>query len=77
MKFYLSSYRIGNETKKLKKMIPKNKKTALISNALDCYSNIKRRKRSEQRNIKELTKVGLNVELLDLRNYFYQKEKLK
>ncbi|OGI11717.1 hypothetical protein A3K64_00285 [Candidatus Micrarchaeota archaeon RBG_16_36_9] len=77
MKFYLSSYKIGNEIRKLKKMIPKNKKTALIPNALDCYNNIERRKQSEQRNVKELTKVGLDVEILDLRNYFNRSEKLK
>jgi len=77
MKFYLSSYRIGNEVRKLKKLIPKNKKTALIPNALDYSKDLERRKKGEQDNVKELTKVGLDVEILDLRNYFNRSEKLK
>ena len=35
MKYYLSSYKIGNEIEKLKDLIPSNKRTAYISNALD------------------------------------------
>jgi dipeptidase E len=77
MKFYLSSYRMGNEIGKLKKMIPKNKKTALIMNAVDCYNDLERRKKGEQQNVKELSKVGLDVEILDLRDYFGRREKLK
>lgn len=77
MKFYLSSYRIGNEVKKLKKMIPKNRKTALITNALDFSNDFKRRKQGEQENIKELTKIGLDVEILDLQDYFNRSQKLK
>jgi dipeptidase E len=77
MKFYLSSYRIGNEVKKLKKMIPRNKKTALIMNSLDCYTDLKRRKKNELENIKELTEVGLDVEILDLRDYFNRKKLLR
>jgi dipeptidase E len=78
MKFYLSSYGIGNEVKKLKKMIPKgNKKTAYISNALDYSKGLERRKKHEKRNIKQLTKVGLDVEILDLRNYFNKSYRLK
>lgn len=78
MKFYLSSYRIGNEVEKLKKMVPKgNKKTAYISNALDYSKDLERRKKHEKRNIKQLTEVGLDVEILDLRNYFNQSYRLK
>ena len=77
MKFYLSSYRMGNEAKKLKKMIPRNRKTAVIMNALDCYDDLERRKEGEEREINGLAKVGLNGEILDLRSYFNQKEKLR
>jgi len=68
---------MGNEVKKLKKMIPKNKKTALIPNALDYSKDLKRRERGIQENIKELTKVGLDVEILDLQKYFNKREKLR
>ncbi len=45
MKFYLSSYKVGNETDKLKALIPAdNKKTAYISNALDFSNDAERRK---------------------------------
>jgi len=79
MKYYLSSYKIGGKTEveKLKKLIPTNKKTAYISNALDYSDDIERRKRSEQADIEELTLVGMKVENFDLRDYFNQPEKLK
>jgi len=77
MKFYLSSYKMGKKTRKLKTMLPKNKKTALISNSLDCYSDMKRRKKNETENIKDLKKIGLDVEILDLREYFGKKEMLR
>ena len=35
MKFYLSSYGLGNEADKLVSMVPENKRTAVIFNALD------------------------------------------
>ncbi len=77
MKFYLSSYKIGNEIEKLKALIPvNNKKTAYISNALDFSSDVERRKQSEQSDIEQLKRFGLDVELLDLRNYFDKKSEL-
>lgn len=48
MKLYLSSYKLGNKTPKLKEMIPENnKKTAFIPNALDFATDEERRKKSE------------------------------
>ena len=71
MKFYLSSYRMGNEAEKLKKMVGStNKRVAYISNALDFSKDQERRKRHEKRDIQELKNIGLNPELLDLQNYF-------
>ncbi len=70
MKFYLSSYKIGNDVDKLKNLIPENKKTAYISNALDFSNDIERRKQSEATDIDQLKSLGLDVEILDLREYF-------
>jgi dipeptidase E len=77
MKFYLSSFRMGNDVKKLKSILPRNKKTALIMNAIDFSKDLERRRRSELENIKELTEVGLDVEILDLRDYFHRRGKLR
>jgi dipeptidase E len=77
MKLYLSSYKIGDEGQKLAKMVGGKKRTALISNALDCYSDLERRKKSEQEEIESLTSLGLKPELLDLRDYFDKKDELQ
>jgi len=79
MEFYLSSYKIGGEkeVQQLKDLIPPNKKTAYISNALDFSDDAERRKQSEQSDIDQLVAVGLDVETLDLRDYFDQPEKLE
>jgi len=79
MKYYLSSYKIGGEkeVQQLKGLIPSNKKTAYISNALDFSDDAERRKQSEQADIDQLVAVGLEIEYFDLRNYFGQPEKLE
>ncbi len=78
MKFYLSSYKVGNEKSKLKALIPTdNKKTAYISNALDFSNDAERRKQSEQSDIEQLKPFGLDIELLDLRDYFGKKTELE
>jgi len=77
MRFYLSSYKLGNKVGKLKELIPKNNKTAYISNALDYSTDLERRKNSESSDIKELEKLGMAVEILDLREYFGKSDKLK
>lgn len=78
MKFYLSSYKLGNETDKLKELIPaKNRKTAYISNALDFSDDLERRKKSEQSDISQLEELNLNTEIVDLRDYFNKKNELK
>lgn len=78
MKFYLSSYKIGNETDKLKAMIPTgNRKVAYISNALDFSDDLVRRKQSEQADIEQLNEVGLSdIENIDLRSYFNKEDEL-
>ena len=77
MKFYLSSYKLGNEIDALKALIPSNKKTAFISNALDFSSDLERRKKSEQSDIDDLISAGLDVELVDLRDYFDHQDDLE
>jgi len=77
MKFYLSSYKFGNEIEKLKKLIPKNKKTAYISNALDFSDDLERRRKGEESAIEQFKNLNLDVEIIDLREYFNQKDKLE
>ncbi len=79
MKFYLSSYKLGNEIEKLKAMISlSNKRTAYISNALDLSDDLERRKQSEQADIDQLNMVGLSdIEKIDLRDYFSKKDELE
>jgi len=79
MEYYLSSYKIGGEkeAQQLKEMLPPNRKTAYISNALDFSDDLERRKQGEQEDMNQLTSVGLEVEIFDLRNYFDQPEKLE
>ncbi len=78
MKFYLSSYKLGNEVDKLKELLPtENKKTAYISNALDFSDDLERRKKSEQSDIKQLEELGLDVEIVDLRDYFNKQDELE
>ncbi len=77
MKLYLSSYKIGKEGQKLAKMVGINNRIAVISNALDCYSDLERRKKSEQEEIEALESLDLQPEILDLRDYFNNKEALK
>ena len=77
MDFYLTSYHFGKAFNEFGKMAPKNKKVAMISNAVDCYSNKKRKKKSEKEISKKLKSVGLIPEVLDLKDYFGKKKKLE
>ena len=70
MKFYLSAQRMGREVGRLKRMLPKNRKTAYIPNAMDFLRDSEERRRRDQRNIRKLEALGLDVEVLDLREYF-------
>jgi dipeptidase E len=71
MKFYLSSYKLGNKIEKLKKLVSAtNKKVAYIPNALDFSTDLERRKKSEQSDMDDLIVFGVSVERIDLRDYF-------
>jgi len=75
MKFYLSSYKVGNETERLKEM-SRGKKLGFVPNSLD-YVEIHARQDSNKKNMKDLSDLGIDVELLDLKDYFGKKEELK
>jgi dipeptidase E len=76
MKLYLSSYRLGNNTKELVKMVGKNKKAAIITNALDFSTDPVRKNSSIAREINDLENLGFQPEELDLRIYFNKPAKL-
>lgn len=78
MRFYLSSYKIGNEVLALQNMVSGlDKRTAYISNALDFSNDLERRKKSEGADILDLEAIGLKVENLDLRHFFGREEELR
>jgi len=77
MKFYLSSFKLGDEIEKLKSMIPENKKAVYIFNAFDFSDDLEHRKTREQTDANDLRDVGLDVEILDLRDYFGKREELE
>ena len=78
MRFYLSSYKLGNEVTKLQELTKDgNKKVAYISNALDFAKNIERRAKNEEEDMNMLTAIDFSVEILDLRKYFGKQEELR
>lgn len=78
MKLYLSSYRLGSESEKLKMLVP-NGKIGYIANALDFpgYEQGERRINHIQQDVDSLAGLGLSVEIIDLRNYFHKRTELK
>jgi len=76
MKFYLSSYKIGNKAAELKNLISSNGKLGFIPNALD-HVDPEARQESNKPRLQELAELGINVELLDLKDYFGKKEELE
>ncbi|WP_020616374.1 Type 1 glutamine amidotransferase-like domain-containing protein [Paenibacillus daejeonensis] len=78
MKFYLSSFRIGNQKEKLVQMTKGgNRKIAFINNALDFATDLNRKNMSDLFDINDLTSLGFYVDILDLKNYFNKQEKLE
>jgi dipeptidase E len=77
MKFYISSYRLGNKTDEYKKMVP-NGKVGYISNALDFPNpDFPRLEKHKKGDISSLEKLGLKVGEIDLKKYFGKKEELE
>jgi len=77
MKYYLSSYEIGNETEKLKNLVPKGK-IGYIPNARDFTgADPARRANRNEKDTGSLRKLGLEVEMLNLQDYFGKRDELK
>ena len=76
MRFYLSSYKLGNETEKLKKLVPRGR-IGYIPNALD-FSGADSRWLEEwiEKDMDSLRELGFKVELLNLRDYFGKLDEL-
>lgn len=78
MKFYLSSFKIGNEEQKLIDLTKNgNKKVAYINNALDFATDLERKKKSDEMDVFDLQTIGFTVDILDLNKYFHKSEELK
>ncbi len=77
MKLYLSSFRFGDEPQKLADLVGDNKNIAIIPNALDIYPDSPRKDAGLQRETDGLLELGLQPEILDLRDYFGKSEELK
>ena len=77
MKLYLSSYKIGNEADRLKRLVPKGK-IGYVANALD-FANVNRERRIGhiQADSGSLEALGLEVHQVDLRDYFGRTDALK
>lgn len=78
MKLYLSSYRLGNQSKELIKWMEKQgNKILVIPNAVDAFPDGERKTRGILDKIKDLTELGFESEILDLREYFNKQNVLK
>jgi len=77
MNYYLSSYKLGNQTDELKRLVP-NKKIGYIPNALDfTKADPERRKKHIEKDTQALHDLGLVVEIVDLREYFGNQSELQ
>ena len=77
MKFYLSSYELGNKTEELRKLASKGK-IGYIPNARDfAGADPERRLQRNESDMNSLRQLGLEVELIDLKEYFGKQKELK
>ena len=78
MKLYLSSYHLGNDTEELEKWIQEHgNQIILIPNARDIYEDSERKANGIQKDVEELSRIGFDVKLLSLKDYFGRQEQLK
>lgn len=75
MKFYFSSFKIGDNPNLLKNLLPKKVKAVYISNALD-FLPVERIEKNQIEDLKQLKGIDVNAEKLDLRNFFGKQEEL-
>lgn len=79
MKYYLSSYGLGNETETLKRLVENTSRNfAYIPNARD-FTNVdpERKQQRTEEDVHQLQHIGVEVEVLDLRDYFDKKDELR
>ncbi|MCP4404966.1 MAG: type 1 glutamine amidotransferase-like domain-containing protein [bacterium] len=78
MKFYLSSFHLGDQSAQLVRFMAHNKHIAYIPNACD-YTNVdwERRDAAEKFDMESLEHIGLTVEYLDLQEYFGRTDDLR
>lgn len=79
MKFYLSSYQLGNKTEELLRLIPSdNRLIGYIPNARDfSTADPVRGQKTTETDMQSLKDIGVQAELLDLKNYFGNKDELE
>lgn len=77
MKYYLSSYELGNKADKLRKLALKGK-IGYIPNARDFInSDPERKERRTTNDMNSLRELGLEVELLNIQGYFGKRDELR
>lgn len=77
MKLYLSSYKLGNQTDYLSNWLQNNSNEIMvIANALDCFPDGERKQKGIEEKASEIEALGFKTSILDLRNYFGNKERL-
>lgn len=78
MRFYLSSFKLGDRPDELVRLMSNNKNIAYIPNACD-YTNVNWDKRNdwEKKDIESLENLGFITTYLDLKDYFGKTDKLK
>ena len=78
MKLYLSSYKVGDEPEKLGALFSDNKIVGYVPSALDFTgADVERRRLHIEKDMQSLEQIGLHPVLLDLKEYFENKEGLK
>lgn len=78
VKFYLSSYRLGDQADKFACLMPVgNKRIAIIPNAKDYEDDPEKRTEREARELVALKELGVEPEIFDLREFFGWQDLLK
>lgn len=77
MKFYLSSYQLGDNTDQFTQLVGGQKRIGVIRNALDFSTDYKRLAKGKEKEFKSLASLGFKPTEIDLREYFGKKEQLK
>ena len=77
MKLYLSSYKVGDKKEELINWINEHgNKICLIPNSRDIYPESERKTKGIQADVDDLIKLGFEVTVLSLKDYFENKEAL-